>query len=84
MTLDPESTEVQARVPARWGNYGTAGAYYASDEWLQLVRDSLAHFRVLLARAKRIKQDDAIKFYTKQIAACERELGLNKQPGLFD
>ena len=60
----------------RYGEYKTAAAWYASDEWLDVVRASLDEHRTCLASALRIGNIGAVQFYAAQVAACERELGL--------
>lgn len=58
-------------------------AFYASDEWLDIVRASLDTNQTCLASAKRINNPEAIAFYTNQVKACELELGL-QAPALPD
>jgi hypothetical protein len=60
----------------RWGEYKTAAAYYASAEWLDVVRASLDSYRTCLESARRVKNAEGIAFYLAQVKACERELGI--------
>lgn len=62
-----------------WGAYQDARQFYASDEWLEIVRRSLECFEVRLKVIQGTGQDDDVKALKIQIAACKQELGLTPQ-----
>jgi len=68
--------ETRSPEPPTWGKYGSAAAFYASDEWLAIVSESLEDYLILLGQAYRLQNREAIKFYDKQIKACESQLNL--------
>lgn len=76
--FDYNAWEAAQPEPPRLGPYENLEQFYSSDEWLAIVRDSLESHRVSLGLVKRAGNVEGIAFYEKQIAACEKELGIVK------
>lgn len=78
--LQYNAWEAAQPEPPRLGPYENMQQFFESDEWLQIVRDTLDSHYVDLGVAQRANNPEAIAFYEKQIAACERDLGVTRKP----
>ena len=77
---DYNAWEAAQPEPPRLGPYENAQQWFSSDEWLQIVRDSLVSHKLCYRIAKQGNDAEAMKFYETQIKACERDLGIMPEP----